>query len=139
RGEVSRPVGDEAVEAGRVTRVFRLVHVPGRGVHGHRLVYEAAHVPERLRGSDPVRRHLEYVAMALGQTVQEERLLQRLLAAEPRAPRRGAARAVAQGAGEAGPGADPLAGAGVELERGGSSPGPTVVGGGGSEGRARAE
>ena len=76
----------------------------------------------------PLGRHLEDVAVGLLEPVGGTRLDQRLLAGEPRPPRRRPARAVARGAAQAGPRLHERARRGVELHRRRAAAGPRVVG-----------
>src|SRR5690606_19858533 len=96
-------------------RVLGLVEVPRARVRCRRLVREAPGVVDRRAVADAEARHLEDVAVVEAVRPSMERM-EGFLAADPAAPRRQAAGAVADRAGEAAPGCLELADSKVEHE-----------------------
>ena len=125
RRQVAPLIGHEAVEpAGR--GVFGLVHDAGLRVDGDRFVAESTHLLEGRRDGVAEGRHVEDVAVRLSQPCGR-RAGCRLLARQPRTPRRRPAGAVAHRAAEAGKAFDQPAIAGIELKRCRAAAGVRVV------------
>ena len=105
--EPSTAIGHELVEAG-VAGVLGFVDVSGPRIDHQRFVGEAAHVDERRRVAR-LHTHLEVPAVAR---------VARFLTGDPRAPRRHAAGAIADGPGERGVRGEPPSSPGVEHQVG---------------------